>query len=224
MLKSNERAQDSLSVSELVCRARGIIPPKGEVPGHCAVCGRYSPDGFKVILPKTFMAWQYFQERDNLCPTCHHMIREPQYRRSSWLATSTEFVFLKRPAVRTALEDLPQPPWVLYATRNFRKHGWIRTRVNLSNKRFYLTFDEESYLLTRTQLQSLVDRVRQAAAYVGRWWWLKGDLSTHALAQMALDDPDLYDWFQQNWHDALVQHLVYFMLPTKAETESQRDR
>jgi hypothetical protein len=213
------------TTSSLVCAARGLDPERGGVPGTCCICQIPSADGFPVKLPATFQSWAHFQEcpcaEQNVCACCRHVLTERKYRNSSWLAVPGEFRWLDRPGVRGVLNSLPNPPWALYATRSYKKHGWLQTHVNTSSRRFFLTFDDEEFLLESNQLTGLTRRVLAVGAHVGRSRWLKGSVRLRDVGELALEDPSLHSWFVTHGSDSLVRALVYFMIPTRSEVVGQ---
>lgn len=211
--------QEVPSLSQFVCETRGITPEPGELSGTCCICTTATQEGHPVKLPTTFMSWTQFQEVSDpvLCPCCQHMLKERKYRSSSWLVQGGSFEFIKARGVRGVLDDIPEPPWAMYATQTYKKHGWLNTEVNTSRETFYLAIDDTKYLVRRGELAETVARIRQVAVIVGRWAWIQGDVRLEAETELALHDHGLYSWWKANWRNALVLFLVAVMVPTKKE-------
>lgn len=128
---------------------------------------------------------------------------------------------MKKLGVRRVLEQVPDPPWALYITKTYKKHGWISTHVNLSHECFALTIDDEEFLLTRQQLTDLISKTRDAAGYVGRWSWLQGTIVVDDEGKLALEKSELYAWWLTHRYDSLIRSLVDIMVPTKKELKEQ---
>lgn len=211
--------QEVPSLSQFVCEARGITPEPGDLTGTCCICTAETTIGHPVKLPVTFMSWTHFQDTTNpvLCQYCQHMLKERKYRSSSWLISSGSFEFVKVIGVRAVLDDIPEPPWAMYATQTYKKHGWLNTEVNTSRETFYLAIDDTKYLVRRGELAETVARIRQVAAIVGRWAWIQGDVRLETETELALHDHELYAWWKASGRNALVLFLVAVMVPTKKE-------
>lgn len=212
---------EAQNLSQFVCQAREITPEPGELTGTCCICTTETSNGHPVKLPTTFMSWTHFQDTADpvLCQYCQHMLKERKYRSSSWLVQNGSFTFVKAVGVRAVLDDIPEPPWALYATQSYKKHGWLNTEVNTSRETFYLSIDATKYLVRRDELTDMIAKIRQIAEIVGRWAWIQGDVRLEAESELALHDYELYSWWKANGRNALVLFLVAVMVPTKKELQ-----
>jgi hypothetical protein len=89
------------------------------------------------------------------------MFKDAKFRRNCWIMARGAFTVLDDPL--GALENLPEPPFLLYFTRQKRKHGWILAVQNpvLSKDRFILVVDEEKILFDRPKFEELRDLAKQ---------------------------------------------------------------
>lgn len=119
----------------------------------CVFCGS-SAQTTSIRFPKTFTAYQFLQAGSGACNRCLEMLKDPKYRRNSWIITQNgEFKVLENPI--EALLNPPEPPFYMYLTRMKRKHGWILA-VNypvLSKDKFFVTVDEERIFIDRQKLE-----------------------------------------------------------------------
>ncbi len=118
----------------------------------CVFCG--SPHAVvPIVFPSTFTAYQLLQAGDKACPRCAVMFGDPQFRRNCWILKDGKFVVLDDPL--RALGSLPEPPFLLYFTKQKRKHGWIVAVQNpvLNLNKFILVVDEEKVLFERAKFE-----------------------------------------------------------------------
>jgi len=111
----------------------------------CVFCGcELSEDAEKAKLLKTFTAYQLLQAGDRACKRCAGMLSDPKFRRRCFVLKDEEFVVLGDPLAFLDHPDV-MPPFVLYLTRQYRKHGWILSVQNpvLSLDKFILVVDED---------------------------------------------------------------------------------
>ena len=116
-----------------------------ETESACVFCGSRHPQK-TIIFPQTFTAYQFVQAGNKACSRCAEMFTDPKYRRNCWIIRNGEFHVIEKPL--EFLLNLPSPPFLLYFTKNKRKHGWIRAVQNrvLSIKRFILIVDEDKIM------------------------------------------------------------------------------
>lgn len=60
-------------LSELICTARNIDPPKGDLAGKCIFCGRYTEEGYPAKMSPEFTNAPQLSGGDIICPFCYHM-------------------------------------------------------------------------------------------------------------------------------------------------------
>ena len=124
---------------------------------YCIFCGvQVFKDGEYVSFPETFTAYQFLQAGDKACGRCAGMFRDPKFRRNCWLVKVSVFTVLLSPL--SALFELPEPPFLLYFTRQKRKHGWILAVQNpvLSLDKFILVVDEDKILFEHKKFEEFL--------------------------------------------------------------------
>lgn len=61
------------SLTELICAARGIDPPEGDLVGQCIFCGRFTEAGHPAAMSPEFTNAPQLSGGDVICPYCQHM-------------------------------------------------------------------------------------------------------------------------------------------------------
>jgi len=127
-----------ITVSQLIYGAE--MPHTGQ---PCALCGQ--PRASEPLrVSDAFTNWDRlrFPGSGLVCPACAWCLRTPELRRGSWIASMEGLRYLQRPVISEALFDPPEPPFALYVTSSFKKHGFFKARVNLGRSSFYVQFEE----------------------------------------------------------------------------------
>lgn len=92
-----------------------------------------------------------------ICAACAYMFVLPKLRQSSWIATATDMVWLKREDIWDLLWGPPRPPFAAYVTTSYKKHGSFKTRVNHSHQSYYIQFEETGVTFRPQQLRRVAD-------------------------------------------------------------------
>jgi len=112
----------------------------------CGSSGAIEP----VVFSDTYTAFQFLQAGECACSRCAAMFRDPKFRRLNFVLKGAEFIELEDPL---AFLDCPsvEVPFVLYLTRQHRKHGWVLAVQNpvLNLDKFVLIVDEDRLLFER---------------------------------------------------------------------------
>lgn len=108
-------------LSELICSARNISPPKGELSGQCIFCGRYSEEGHPAKMSPEFTNAPQLSGGEVICPFCYHMQTAEipgakqsagkLYRANMWLASIEGMAvirFPKKENAKTTPRDLSE--------------------------------------------------------------------------------------------------------------------
>lgn len=61
------------SLPELICAARNIVPPEGDLAGQCVFCGRFTESGRPAAMSPDFTNAPQLSGGDVICPYCQHM-------------------------------------------------------------------------------------------------------------------------------------------------------
>lgn len=129
---------------------------------NCVFCGSAKATE-KVIFPPTFTAYQLLQAGDHACKRCAEMFRDAKFRRNCYVVSNGKFLVIDDPL--QFLIDLYQvpTPFVLYLTRQKRKHGWIIAVQNpvLGIDKFVLVVDEAKILFERQRFSELLSFSRE---------------------------------------------------------------
>jgi hypothetical protein len=127
---------------------------------NCIFCGS-SDATEQVKFPDTFTAYQMLQAGSHACKRCHTMFTTGIYRRKCFIIKNGEFTEITD--VLAFLQNMPQPPYTLYVTKQKRKHGWINAVQNpvLNTERFILCVDEEKIFFNRPKFNKLIAFLNQ---------------------------------------------------------------
>lgn len=171
----------------------GIGGAGGELRGRCVVCGRFVHNGLQAEFGDKFTSWQYLQSFPDgvLCPPCHTMLTDPQWRRSHWMLSPPEGVrWLQRSEIRQLVRIPPSPPYALYTTASFKKHGWIvlQQHVNFDTSVLRFAWDEQVFAVQRSELLEMLDFVE---ALLARGWGRK-ELASEWKLQHVSQEPERY--------------------------------
>jgi len=168
-------------------------PHKGGLKGKCAFCFCETEQGFSLeeSVSKAFTDFSELHGSQVVCPHCYYFLKEPKFRRSCWVIYNNTVVFLKKNEVVKYIEDPPEPPYAIYVTKTFKKHGWIRMMyrgVNYSRESMVVGFDTELVWFNRSQFLELLSLVRSAVEKrVSKQRLLSWSLSAKDLEKMGAD-------------------------------------
>ncbi len=187
-----------------LAEACGVGGAGGARCGRCVICGRSVTNGLEAQFSDTFTAWQHLQSFSDgvLCPPCHTMLADPQWRRSHWLLSPHEGVrWLQRSDIAQLVRVSPRPPYALYTTASFKKHGWIvlQQHVNLDTSVLRFAWDEQVFVVRREELLVMLDF---AEALLARGWGRR-ELASDWKLQHVAQEPERYRrWKSFKWHPA----------------------
>jgi len=116
----------------------------------CGSSGAIEP----VVFSDTYTAFQFLQSGECACSRCAAMFRDPKFRRLNFVLKGTEFIKLEDPLAFLDCPDV-EAPFVLYLTRQHRKHGWVLAVQNpvLNVDRFILVVDEDRLFFERKKYE-----------------------------------------------------------------------
>jgi len=127
----------------MVCNARKIKPIPGNIIGLCVYCGEETEIGHIFKPTGQFTTYQHIQGGTCICPECNEMKLSQDYRRSMWWVNNSEYVEFKQNDAKHILQNPPEPPFVMYFTKTWKKQGWpqLVNRINTSQNKFIVGFD-----------------------------------------------------------------------------------
>lgn len=150
-----------MTPQQLVYRSLGNPTVEAaECLGVCCLCG--SIDGRydrKPFIKEGFTNLDYLRAADSssICPACASMFTLPKLRQSSWIASGGDMIWLKREHIWDHLWSPPEPPFAMYVTTSYKKHGSFKSRVNYSADRFFVQFEEVGISFSRKDLRQVAD-------------------------------------------------------------------
>jgi len=153
-----------MMLKEYMLRASEFFPPnEGCVKGRCIICGFSTDRGYKIDFSDNFTAWNLLQQGDCICEYCYTLIKNQEYRRKSWIATTGGVRFLKRTEILPTMLN-PPVPFVMYVTKTGKKQGFLHliNRVNYSKYKYFIAFDDELIFVDRRKLEHLVNLAKTA--------------------------------------------------------------
>jgi len=148
---------EQVVLGELLCKARGIDPPRGHEKGTCTMCGSSGDDLLPLGLRKTFTGAEFIGSGTIACPWCNYLYEDQRYRYHDWIVTAKRFVELKPGEVLPALFSLDpaELPFALYTTETYQKQGYLRLArrgVNCSLETFATAIDTVLLFISRAAL------------------------------------------------------------------------
>jgi hypothetical protein len=180
----------------------GIGVP-GDQHGHCTICGRFVADGHPARFSDVFTSWQHLQAFTDavLCPPCHEMLTNPLWRRANWLLSLSGVEWLQRSDIRNVVYSPPSPPYALYTTSTFKKHGWIllQQQVNTEPSFTRWAWDERLFVVQRERLLRMMDFAEEL---LSRGWKRTELVADWKHQHIALDPMRYRQWKQARVHPA----------------------
>ena len=150
-----------MTPQQLIYKAFGAPPIEAaEAVGACCLCGAADAKyDRKPFIKEGFTNLDRLMAPNSpaICDACAYMFVLPRLRQSSWLATASEMVWLKREDIWDVLWTPPRPPFAVYVTTSYKKHGSFKTRVNHSHQSYYIQFEETGITFRREQLRRVAD-------------------------------------------------------------------
>jgi len=118
-------------------------PKKGNIKGRCVVCGVLTDNGLKISVSDNFSGWGYFYAGECFCPHCAAFFSDQTFRKRSWIATKSEFMFMKKGEILPYLLFPPEPPFFIYITKGGQRQGWLSALkyLNFSREHFFVSVD-----------------------------------------------------------------------------------
>jgi len=112
-------------------------PVKGEIEGHCCLCGMRTKEGFAAGFSNNFTGYSFLMHGNCLCPWCFAFFKNQDFRKKSWVATEHNVTFLKRVECGEVLVNPPQPPFFIYISKTGQRQGWLSALRYVSYSRDY---------------------------------------------------------------------------------------
>lgn len=147
-------------LSNLICKAQGIEPDKGNESGTCVFCGRETEQGHpKKIISDNFTAWDRLSGGNVVCPECNYVYSSPTYRKKAWVVTDSKFSEIKRENAKELLLNPPEPPFVIYLTQTWKVQGFVNliNRVQGSRTKYTIGLDYKLIDVNTEQLKEYCD-------------------------------------------------------------------
>lgn len=189
--------------------------------GGCVFCGAAA--SIPVSFLDTFTAYQLLQAGDSACERCAGMLGDAKFRRNCWYMQGEKWV--KIDDALTFLEQMTQPPFVLYLTQQKRKHGWILAVQNpvLCKDKFVLVVDEEKILFNRPSFTELLRFCRELffVRALPKWLLLGGYPQPSSIRRFGLER-DICVRLQSLQRNRLWWTIVQFSRREKEDGNNQK--
>lgn len=146
--------KDLHTPQQLLYSAAGSPAIDGEPSfGPCCLCGTPGATLNKgPSIKNGFTNLDYLKVPGSpaICSACAYVFTEKRLRTSSWLVNAEKMVWLKREDIWDVLFGATlDPPFAIYVTTSWKKHGSFKTRVNHDWSRFYVQFEETGVVFDR---------------------------------------------------------------------------
>lgn len=201
------------TLSQIICKARGISPEQGMLRGTCSLCGMQTEHGHEFKDTGSFTTYQYLLGGGIICPECFEMRRNRShdYRANMWAASPSGFVQFKNADAEYHLCNPPYPPFQMYFTRTWKKMGWInlQNRLNYSSERFVVGFDYDVIAVDATVRDEYLSFIHSLLSVgVGKGEISSGRLSAKTFEKIGFDQA-VIDRLNQLKTDPLWDLCVY---------------
>ena len=166
-------AAESLSRSQILHRAHGCSAPGPafgmetlDAGGACMLCGAVIRQGVprKKVLSSNFMNMDIltYPQGTHFCAACVFALKEPTFRRTSFICSTSEFRPLKRDMLAEALfHALPEDPYLYLfcVTTSYKKHLWLHAPVNLPGPHVQVQFDDMTVDVHLNTARAVLDAI-----------------------------------------------------------------
>lgn len=139
-----------------------------------------------------------------VCLGCYHILKEPRFRRSSWIANQKEIIFFKNNQGLRYLLHALSPPFIFGFTQSFKKHLFLFSSVNYSAEKFIIGTDFAGAVLFEKR------RWAQVIEYLDRLYKLgfsKEDLKSLSPSLHRFKNIDIK---YKVWHTKYVLYLRHY--------------
>lgn len=201
-------------------------------PGRCAVCGSEISEGvpLKKVVSDAFTNWDVLADatETHACKACAYCIRDRRTRQSCYVATKDSLVFFKRDDIEKYLFDPPEPPFVLFVTASYKKHGSFRAHVNQSRKLFYVQFEDRSVLFSPSKYKDVFNVMKRMYATfnkteeIGKGEYIQRRVQEYGIAAWKRDESTI-----AQYRGSMVFELLLYALNKPEEglkkIEEKRD-
>lgn len=188
----------------------------------CCICG-HQGTGFRKrdIIPNSFMDWDYVVNTDYICDSCTFCLREKSLRTSSFLASESEFKYLKREKLWENIINPPRTHFIFGITYSYKKHISFKSEINMplqspfsvrtENANIYINIPELTELLKIMQKwYSICKNTKQEPTF-----FTKNDILTGCSNYKKIEEYGTNNYLRENMilmpyrNTGLIELLVY---------------
>lgn len=130
----------------------------------CCLCGSKDYTGFerKKIISNSFMDWDFVNDSTDICYYCatcigHNQKSNEAIRTTSFIATDSQLIRLKRENIFEYLISPPAEMFVFCVTYSHKKHLSFKAEINLPTSLLYSIRTDNSYIYIKiTDLKKIM--------------------------------------------------------------------
>jgi len=142
------------------------VEPKNIDITKCALCGEEIDEGFKIseAVSENFTDYVYFRvlDSDYVCKYCYNSLKEPKFRRYSFVMNKSEVIYLKRNEIADYLFDKSlNPPFIFCITESMKKHMVFKAMVNYDETLFFIQKEDYTILFDRNEYRPVYNTMKK---------------------------------------------------------------
>ena len=204
--------------------------PTGAFPiKSCALCGITNVPGFKKreVISSSFMDYDLLGAGEYICQYCAACLGKGQprsewMRLTSFIASESQLLRLKREEIWQYIFKPPLPPFVFGVTYSHKKHISFKAPINLSCESYQIQTDEGS-------VKICPERIRALTEIIQKWysicrdtkteptWFTKSDILYGCSNYKRIEEYGIMPYLEENQeiepyrHTALLKLLVHIL-------------
>jgi len=144
----------------------------------CAICGATNIHGFRraEVISSSFTDHDFLSTDKQICQYCAACLGKGQprnhfLRNTSFLATKSQLLRLKREEIWQYIFNPPSPPFIFGVTYNHKKHISFKAPINLSRENYQIRTENECVTIPPKAIQPL-------SAILQKWYTICRDIKT----------------------------------------------
>jgi len=107
----------------------------------CCFCN--NDEAKEIIKPSgTFTDYDILKTK-HICSFCNSIYKDAKYRRSCWILNNKDSIFFSKDKILENILNIKiKPPFKVFITTSYKKHGYYKTVWNYSLDNFQIRFDD----------------------------------------------------------------------------------
>lgn len=181
---------------------------KGELNGTCIVCARNTYNGIKIDFSTNFMSSNLLHSGECICPNCYELTRNQEYRKHSWIATSSKIKIITKKDIELILTDPPNKPFGFYITTTGQKQGFLLliSKIATDKDYFFLAFDDKLIFFDRDEYNQMLPFAKVLREKGLTKYEIKGKLKTKTFSKLNTEE---YQQINQYKGNPLWELIIY---------------